>query len=148
MVAALDRLAQEQPGMMAGVERDALVLAVEARRASGVPFYSAREVAGLLGSDVVQFAPNQAKGEEEAEASPASIRPQMADFITVASGLEAPRISTSIGASTESSQGDAVRVMACGRVRGRRGCVVEVGRFALRPSSGWQRVDGLEDAVD
>lgn len=142
MVAALDRLAQEQPGVMAGVERDALVLAIEARRASGVPFYSAREVAGLLGSDVVQFAPNQAKGEGEAEASPA------AKFFTVASGLEAPRVSPAIDPSTEPSQGDAVRIVACGHVRERTSCVVEIGRFALRPSLGWQQVDGWENVAN
>ncbi|NJS14216.1 MAG: hypothetical protein HC788_05825, partial [Sphingopyxis sp.] len=147
MVAALDRLAIEQAGGMVGVERDALVLAIEARRASGVPFYSAREVVGLVPGDVVQFALNQTEDKVDGEARAAAAPPRIADFFTVASGLEAPRGSSVFGASTESSQGDAIRVVACGRVWKRRGRVVEVGRFALRPSPGWQRVDGWDAAI-
>lgn len=148
MVAALDRLAREQPGVMAGVERDALVLGIEARRASGMPFYSAREVAGLVRSDVELFSPSRAKSKDEVEGSPAAARSQLANYFTVASGLEAPRVSSAIDASTETSQGDAVRVVACGRVREGRGCVVEIGRFALRPSPGSQRVDGWGNFID
>ncbi len=142
MVATLDRLAREQPAVMAGIERDGLVRAIEARRASGVPFYSAREVAGLAEGEVVQFVPSEAKGKAEAQTSFVAARPQIMDYFTIASGLEAPRISTAIGSSAEPSQGDALRVVACGRVRERRVCVVEIGRFALRPLPGWQLVDG------
>lgn len=148
IVAALDRLAREQPEVMAGVERDALVLAIEARRASGLPFYSAREVEGLVNGEMVQFSPNQAEDKLEGEASSATARSRITDYFTVASGLEAPRVSSAAGASTEAAQGDAVRVVACGRVRERRGCVVESGRFALRPSPGRQLIDGWEEAVN
>lgn len=145
MVVALDRLAREQPGVMAGVDRDALVLAIEARRASGVPFYSAREVAGLMTGGVVKFVPNQDDGKDESEERSASARLPITDFLTVASGLEKPRLARALGGSSEPSQGDAVRVVACGRVRERRSCVVEIGRFALRPSPGWQLVDGWKN---
>lgn len=148
MVAALDRLTQEQPEVMAGVEPDALVLAIEARRTSGVPFYSAREVAGLVTGDVVQFEPNEGKRKQEAEVRSASARSQIADYFTVASGLEAPRMLSAINTSTEPAQGDAIRVVACGRIREQQNCVAEIGRFALRPSPGWQLVDGWANVAN
>jgi hypothetical protein len=144
IVAALDRLARERPEVMAGVERDALVLGIEARRASEVPFYSAREVVGLVRNDLVQFVPNEAEGEDGVESISAAARLTISDYFTVASGLEAPRVLPAIATSSEPSQGDAVRVVACGRVGDRGGCVVEIGRFALRPTPGWKLVDGWE----
>lgn len=141
MAAALDRLSVEQSGIMNAARRDALLLGIEARRASGTPFYSAREAAALLATDSVStplVATDIGYSSDQDRHGPP---PGLSEYFTIASGLETPRAAALDSLSSEPSQGDAIRIVACGQIGPNSSCATEVGRFALRPVAGWQRVD-------
>jgi hypothetical protein len=127
-----------------GPQTVGLVSAIQARRASGPPFYSAREIDLLVVDLQNQF---RTEGQSTFQRNAPQVRTaqNIIDLVTVASGLDAPRVKDGGSGSVDPTTGDSVRIEACAEIGDIRRCKVEIGRFALQPVVGWQVVDGWTD---